>query len=331
MQIASYLFCNSYALASTYDKLNQVMAQQYSIVTNHLTKKYAGITAVNDLSLSVEQGSLVAFLGVNGAGKSTTINMLTTALQPTDGNAQIAGYTLGKDDAAIRSVIGVVFQQSLLDPLLSVKENLIVRASFYAIDKPAQRIDELAALIGLTDFLDRKYGKLSGGQRRRADIARALIQKPSILFLDEPTTGLDPKSREGVWKTVANLQKDTGLTVFLTTHYMEEAERADDVYVISKGEIVAHDTPYALRSQYASDTLTLASHDPERLLKKLHNEKLVVSISNGVLVVPVDSSRKALTILKEYESDIIDFEFRHGNMDDVFLNLTDRTVTQRGG
>lgn len=299
------------------------MATRYSIVTDSLTKKYADTTAVDGISLSVEQGSLVAFLGVNGAGKSTTINMLTTALQPSSGSARVAGHVLGEEDSAIRSAIGVVFQQSLLDPLLSVRENLRVRASFYAIDAADQRIEELAVRIGLTDFLDRKYGTLSGGQRRRVDIARALIQKPRILFLDEPTTGLDPKSREAVWKTVVSLQKDTGLTVFLTTHYMEEAERADDVYVISKGQIIAHDTPYALRARYASDTLTLTSHDLDGLSKKLHKEHVAYKSSPGVLVVTVESWRSALAILVKHESDITDFEFRHGNMDDVFLHLTD--------
>ena len=224
------------------------MAEETIITISGLTKKFKDVTAVNDISLTVRRGTVFAFLGTNGAGKSTTINMLTTVLQPSAGTARVAGYELGKDDANIRETIGVVFQQSLLDPLLTVRENLHLRATFYEVKDTDKRIAELAKLIGLTDFLDRRYGKLSGGQRRRADIARALVHKPKLLFLDEPTTGLDPKSREDVWKTVMDLQATTGLTVFLTTHYMEEAERADDVYVISKGVIVAHDTPQALRA-----------------------------------------------------------------------------------
>ena len=300
------------------------MTKLYSITTNHLTKKYADVTAVDSISLQVEQGSLVAFLGVNGAGKSTTIAMLTTALQPTSGDVQIAEHTLGKDDAAIREIIGVVFQQSILDPLLTVRENLAVRAAFYQINAVPERIDELARLIGLSDFLDRRYGKLSGGQRRRADIARALIHKPKLLFLDEPTTGLDPKSREDVWKTVSDLQANTGLTVFLTTHYMEEAERADDVYVINKGTIVAHDTPHSLRAQYATDTLTIVSKDITKLQDDLQKAKIHTAVSHDMLIVQVASSGEALRLLKKYEPSISDFEFRQGNMDDVFLTLTDR-------
>ena len=204
-----------------------------------------------------------------------------------------------------------------------MRENLEVRAAFYNLENTSERIAELSELIGLTDFLDRRYGKLSGGQRRRADIARALIHKPELLFLDEPTTGLDPKSREDVWKTIADLQKSTGLTVFLTTHYMEEAERADDVYVISKGAIVAHDTPQTLRTTYTTDTLTLLTGDTEALLSKLRKAKVAVVESKDTLAVRVASAREALQLLKTYEADITDFEFRHGNMDDVFLSLTD--------
>lgn len=250
--------------------------------------------------------------------------MLTTVLQPSAGTARVAGYELGKDDANIRETIGVVFQQSLLDPLLTVRENLHLRATFYEVKDTDKRIAELAKLIGLTDFLDRRYGKLSGGQRRRADIARALVHKPNLLFLDEPTTGLDPKSREDVWKTVMDLQATTGLTVFLTTHYMEEAERAEDVYVIGKGVIVAHDTPQALRAKYTTDTLTLVAKNTSVLLAKFDKAKVKATNTNDTITVHTTSPHAALELLKAYEADIIDFEFRHGNMDDVFLSLTDR-------
>lgn len=165
------------------------------VTVKGLTKKYKNITAVNNISLSIQKGSIFAFLGTNGAGKSTTINILTTALKPTAGEVEVAGYRLGRDDAKIRQATGVVFQQSLLDPLLTVRENLQVRASFYHIKDFQKKVGELSKLVGLEGFIDRRYGKLSGGQRRRADIARALIHTPEILFLDEPTTGLDPKSR----------------------------------------------------------------------------------------------------------------------------------------
>lgn len=300
------------------------MTRENIITISGLTKKFKDVIAVNDISLSVKEGTVFAFLGTNGAGKSTTINMLTTALQPTAGTAQVAGYTLGKDDSKIRQAIGVVFQQSLLDPLLTVRENLQVRATFYELRDTEKRIAELSKLIGLTDFLDRRYGKLSGGQRRRADIARALIHKPGLLFLDEPTTGLDPKSREDVWKTIIDLQASTGLTVFLTTHYMEEAERADDVYVISKGVVVAHDTPQALRAKYTTDTLTLVAKDNSELLAKLHKAKIDAANNKSVVIIRTKSAHEALQLLKKHEASITDFEFQHGNMDDVFLSLTDR-------
>lgn len=306
------------------------MTKETIIAISGLTKKFKGIVAVNDISLTVRKGTVFAFLGTNGAGKSTTINMLTTALQPSAGTARVAGYELGKDDANIRQAIGVVFQQSLLDPLLTVRENLRLRATFYELKDTDRRIDELASLIGLTNFLDRRYGKLSGGQRRRADIARALVHKPSLLFLDEPTTGLDPKSREDVWKTVVDLQASTGLTVFLTTHYMEEAERADDVYVIAKGVIVAHDTPQALRATYTTDALTLIAKDSSALLAKLHKVGIDASGSNDTITIHTKSADEALQLLKKYEADITDFEFRHGNMDDVFLSLTDKAEMLEG-
>lgn len=300
------------------------MTRESIVTISGLTKKFKDVIAVNDISLSVKKGTVFAFLGTNGAGKSTTINMLTTALQPTAGTAQVAGYTLGKDDSKIRQAIGVVFQQSLLDPLLTVRENLQVRATFYELRDTEKRIAELSKLIGLTDFLDRRYGKLSGGQRRRADIARALIHKPGLLFLDEPTTGLDPKSREDVWKTIIDLRASTGLTVFLTTHYMEEAERADDVYVIGKGVVVAHDTPQALRAKYTTDTLTLVAKDNSELLAKLHKAKIDAANNKNVVIIRTKSAHEALQLLKKHEASITDFEFQHGNMDDVFLSLTDR-------
>lgn len=300
------------------------MTKENIITVEGLTKRFRGVVAVDDISFAVKKGTIFAFLGTNGAGKSTTITMLTTILQPTSGTAQVAGRELGRQDAEIRRTLGVVFQQSLLDPLLSVRENLRVRAKFYSLKNVDAQITELAELIGLEEFLDRRYGKLSGGQRRRADIARALIQKPELLFLDEPTTGLDPKSREDVWRTIVNLQKETGLTVFLTTHYMEEAERADDVYVIERGRIVAHDTPQKLRATYAADTLTLVTTDNATLLEKLRANGLDANMSRDTLVVRAESAQAALELLRLHEAEIVDFEFRHGTMDDVFLALTEK-------
>ena len=287
-----------------------------------LVKDYGKLKAVNGVSFTVKEGSLFAFLGTNGAGKSTTIKIITTTLKQTEGQVEVAGFKLGIHDAKIRELIGVVFQQSILDPLLTVRENLKVRASFYNVENPNDRIDELSSLIGLGEFIDRRYGTLSGGQKRRADIARALINTPKILFLDEPTTGLDPKSREDVWRTIVDLQKEAGLTVFLTTHYMEEAERADDVYVIDRGERVAFDKPQALRSKYSTNTLRLTVSEDSTLGDKLQKNGYEVRRGAGYIEVSPNTSSEALGILKKYESQIEDFEFRHGNLDDVFLRLT---------
>lgn len=299
------------------------------IVTENIVKRFGSITAVNQVSLSVKKGTMCALLGTNGAGKSTLIKILTTSLEPSSGSAMVAGHQIGKNDNRIRRSIGVVFQQSLLDPLLTVRENLVVRASFYQLPDVTMRIDELAQLIGLEEFIDRRYGKLSGGQRRRVDIARALIHSPALLFLDEPTTGLDPKSREDVWHTVHDLQKRKNLTVLLTTHYMEEAERANDVYMISHGKIVAHDTPQALRAAHAADILTLVPAVGTNLLAMLHKHHIDAVADKDTLLVRVSSAREALDLLKEYENHIVDFEFRHGDMDDAFLSLAEKAERLR--
>ena len=191
-----------------------------AIVIENLTKTYGDLKAVDNISFYVEEGSLFAFLGPNGAGKSTTISILNTFLKPDGGRVEIGGRILGKEDSKIRAEIGAVFQESLLDPLLTVKENLSIRGSFYGLKGKSLKnaVADAIEKSGATDFMNRPYGKLSGGQRRRADIARALINTPKILFLDEPTTGLDPQTRLSVWETVSNLRKEYGMTVFLTTH-----------------------------------------------------------------------------------------------------------------
>ena len=293
-----------------------------AISVNHLVKRYGSVTAVNDISFEVASGSLFAFLGANGAGKSTTINCLNTRLRADGGELAVAGHRAGADDDAIRRAIGVVFQTSLLDPLLTVRENLLVRGRFYGITRGEKaRVDELSQLVDLTSFLDRRYGTLSGGQKRRADIARALIHNPSVLFLDEPTAGLDPSSRETVWTAISNLRHDSGLTVFLTTHYMQETERADDVCIIDAGRIVATGTPSALRAKYAHDELSLTVNRMAEIQRELEAGGYAVERKVDTLQVKVHSSADAMTLLKRYEADVLDFEFRHGTMDDVFLSL----------
>lgn len=293
-----------------------------SVEVRQLRKDYGDFTAVKDLSFSVAAGTLFAFLGANGAGKSTTIGCITTTLRPTKGEIFVAGHNVITDADQARTQIGAVFQSSLLDPLLTVKENLAIRAGFYGMNRSqaADRITELADLVNLKSFLSRRYGVLSGGQKRRADIARALLHNPAVLFLDEPTAGLDPQSREQIWSAIGQLRQDLGTTVFLTTHYMEETERAQRVCIIERGEIVAEGTPAELRAQHSSSVLTVRTDHPTQVLTELTSGGLTATQSGNEIRIAVDSAltaRDLLTVLP-----ITDFEFRHGTMDDVFLAVT---------
>jgi len=288
-----------------------------------LTKSYGSVVAVNDLSFEVPTGSLFAFLGTNGAGKTTTISCLTTLLQPDSGTVTIEGKVVGRNNQAIRPLLGVVFQASILDSLLSVRENLMLKGSFYGVSNLGNRIDELAELIGLTGFLGQRYGTLSGGQKRRADIARALLHSPRFLFLDEPTAGLDPQSRENVWSTVAHIRETLGLTVLLTTHYMEETENATDVTIIDRGSIVAQGTPRSLRRDHSSSVLSIVTESPEALEKHCTGQGVGwTQGKDGTYSLRVADSATASSLLRELGPIVADFEFRHGTMDDVFLSLT---------
>ena len=292
-----------------------------SVDVVNLCKDYGGHRAVNGLSLSVPSGSVFAFLGENGAGKSTTIGCITTTLKPTSGSISVNGFDAEREPHQVRSTIGAVFQSSLLDPLLSVRENLAFRAGFYGLDKreTRRRIESLAELVGLGSLLDRRYGPLSGGQKRRADIARALMHEPRVLFLDEPTAGLDPQSRERIWATIHELRETRGTTVFLTTHYMEETENADQVCIIDKGRIIAEGTPSQLRSRFSSSILTVRSDDAEGVTTACGARGIECRVSGADVIIPVDSSHTAMELLAILR--IHDFEFRHGTMDDVFLAL----------
>ncbi|MGN1400984.1 MAG: ABC transporter ATP-binding protein [Bacillus sp. (in: firmicutes)] len=298
------------------------------IEAHGLTKTFGEIEAVKEIDFYVESGTLFAFLGPNGAGKSTSIDMICTLLKPDSGEAIINGYRLGEDDQRIRESIGVVFQESLLDPLLTVRENLMTRARFYKIPKweLKARIEKAAVSADVMDFIDRPYGQLSGGQRRRADIARALVNTPKILFLDEPTTGLDPQTRRSVWETIARLQKEEGLTVFLTTHYMEEAASADYIVIIDNGQIVAKGTPYKLRNTYSSDTLKIDPADRSALINLLKENGIHYTEQNGLIAIKLTSTKEAFFILKLTEPLINRFEVQHGTMDDVFINITGKEI-----
>jgi multidrug/hemolysin transport system ATP-binding protein len=297
-----------------------------AISVSGLTKRFGDVLAVDDISFEVAAGSVFAFLGTNGAGKSTTIGCVTTVSPFDAGEITVAGHDVRRDGEPVRGQIGVVFQDSMLDAQLTARENLTTRARFYLSDRAQirDRVAELSALIGLDDFLDRRYGKLSGGQRRRVDIARALLHSPAILFLDEPTAGLDPASRAIVWSTVHDLRDRHGLTVFLTTHYMEETEEADLVSIIDNGRIIAQGTPTQLRAQHSHSILTVTSRDPRGLETLAAASGLVTTRRADTLDIRVRDARVARRLLADLGEDVIDFEFRHGRMDDVFLALTGR-------
>ena len=296
------------------------------IEVKDLTKKYKEHTAVDGISFDVEEGELYAFLGENGAGKSTTINMLTTVLQKTSGRAVIAGHELGKEDDEIRKVNGIVFQNSVLDKKLTVRENLITRGSYYGLSKKQveQRLEPFSERFEMKDIWNRRYDKLSGGQRRRVDIMRALINEPKILFLDEPTTGLDPKSRRLVWDYINYLRKEHGLTIFLTTHYMEETRDADRVLILDKGKIVTMGTPAELKTRYAHSKLvwyTARSEKAEALITKISNNSIYDADHYSIV-----TDDNITEFIYEHRDEIRDYEYIKGTMDDVFLTLTGKEL-----
>ena len=298
----------------------------YAIEVKNLRKNYDQVEAVKGISFNVEKDSFFAFLGPNGAGKSTTINMLATLLDQTEGEVYILGHKLGENDHQIREKIGVVFQQSMLDDLLTVEENLLVRASFYNIDKQDfyKRIDEINEYLEVKPFFKQRYKNLSGGQRRKADIARSLLNWPEILILDEPTTGLDPKSRKDIWKLINKLRQDKEITIFLTTHYMEEVADANRVIVIDRGEIVANGSSEELRLQYSHDRVKIMPKNG--LVNLLDKDKVEYYVVNGTINIEIDGCFSGLDIIEKYKSEISEFEILRGDMDDVFLNITGRKL-----
>ena len=297
-----------------------------------LKKYFKEVKAVDDISFSVEKGELFGFLGVNGAGKSTTINMLCTLFSPTAGDISICGYQLGKDDADIRKRIGVVWQNNCLDERLTVKENLYVRGSLYGLKAQTLResIDRVCEKLRLEDVYTRRYEKLSGGQKRRCEIAAALVNTPEILFLDEPTTGLDPATRQLVWESIDKLREEDGMTVFLTTHYMEEAAKAKHIAIIDGGKMKEFGTPFELKERYAKDKLRLLPKPGEEAeVGRMAETEIGEDQGGTVLELKLEDSMAALPILKRLETHISGFELVQGSMDDVFLNVTGKSLIQQ--
>ncbi|MBO0600114.1 ABC transporter ATP-binding protein [Sporosarcina sp. E16_3] len=298
------------------------------IEVERLSKSFGKLKAVNDISFYVDEGALFSFLGTNGAGKSTTISILLTLLKQDQGAVVVNGYTVGKQDQAIRREIGVVFQESLLDPLLTVKENLAIRGSFYGMTRQERNvaITRVMDVVDIQSISNRPYGKLSGGQRRRVDIARALIHKPNILILDEPTTGLDPESRKNIWATILQLQKETGMTVFLTTHYIEEAANSDYVVVMKEGSIVAKGTPEQLKNNYSTDLLTISTDQADELRSLLKLDGLNFNEEKSLFHFRLSHTRDAIPILEKFTSFISSFEVKKSSLDDVFIAINGKAV-----
>jgi multidrug/hemolysin transport system ATP-binding protein len=300
------------------------------IEVKNLEKRYGNIVAVDNINFNVKEGDLFAFLGPNGAGKSTVINILCTILKKNSGEVIIHNIKLDKEPAMIRNKIGVVFQNNILDDLLTVKENLILRGSLYGMKKEKlnQQLDFVLNYLEIKDISNRRFGNLSGGQKRRVEIARALLNKPKILFLDEPTTGLDPQTRIKVWEIIKKLQNEFKITVFLTTHYMEEAANADWVAIIDYGKIVVTGTPNFLKKEYSYDALRVNFKKQKEAIKKLITMNYSPTKIADMVQIPVKNSLEAFKLLKEMEGTFNDFEVIKGNMDDVFINIIGREIRE---
>lgn len=293
-------------------------------ITN-LSKSFGEIKAVQNISLQVKEGELFAFLGVNGAGKSTTISIICGQLKKDAGKVTIDGCDLDENVDEIKKKLGVVFQDSVLDKSLSVYDNLQSRAALYGINGDAfkKRLTELADLLEFGDLLKRPVGKLSGGQRRRIDIARALLNRPKILILDEPTTGLDPQTRKMLWNVISALRKEENMTVFLTTHYMEEAADADYVVILDSGKISAHNTPLELKNTYTGDFITIYNIS-EKQVQSLNKPYEAI---RDAYRVSVANTSDATDLIIKLADIFIDYEITKGKMDDVFLAVTGKKLT----
>lgn len=294
------------------------------IEIKNLTKSFGDVKAVDDISFSVGKGEFFAFLGINGAGKSTTISIICGRLARDGGEVKVDGMNIDDNSADVKAKLGVVFQSSVLDAPLSVKDNLKCRASLYGITGESwkKRLKEITELFDLKEILNRPVKKLSGGQRRRVDIARAIIHEPSILILDEPTTGLDPQTRKSVWEIIHKLRVEKEMTVFLTTHYMEEAADADRVVIIDRGKLLANATPLELKNNWTGDYITFYNVSIEQLGELgLKAEKY-----GDAVRVEVKNTAEATSLILKYPELFKDYEITKGNMDDVFLSVTGKSL-----
>lgn len=300
------------------------------IEVKNFTKQYGDFIAVNNISFNVEEGSVFAFLGPNGAGKSTTINTLCTIFEKTSGTLLIDGKDVTTHKSEVRASIGVVFQDSTLDAKMTIDENLKMHCVFYQV--PKKEVEErITFVLGLVDLLgERKklVGALSGGMKRRVEIARGLIHYPKVLFLDEPTTGLDPQTRAHIWEYIIKLQKERNITIFLTTHYMEEAEICNKIAIIDGGNIVAHDTPYNLKKQYTRDKAYITTQNGPELEQLLTQYELEYDKREGYYKVDAEDINGLMQVLSVQKDMITDIEIKKGTFNDVFLEITGKKIRE---
>lgn len=291
-----------------------------AVSVRDVVKTYGDVKAVDGISFDVPEGSFFAFLGSNGAGKSTTISMICSLCKPDHGTIEVFGRNVS--DVSVRKDIGVVFQDPMLDGPMTVRENLEVRASMYGLADICGAVESAISCTGCSEFADRKYATLSGGQRRRADIARALVHGPRLLILDEPTSGLDPHTRMVIWDTILSLNRGRGMTILLTTHYMEEAAGADDVVVIDHGSVVAHGTPEELKEEFSSDRLVIVPKDASSLKLRLECASIQYTVSRDVFTIQLGSTSEAIPLIDMLKEDIASFEVRMGTLDEAFIAIT---------
>lgn len=301
-----------------------------SIEVKNFTKKFGDFTAVDNISFDVEQGSIFAFLGPNGAGKTTTISTLCTIQEKTTGELKINGFDLDHHKDKVRKEIGIVFQDSTMDHKLTIEENLKLHCDFYNVPKKeiSERITFVLQLVDLESRRKSPIESLSGGMKRRAEIARGLVHYPKVLFLDEPTTGLDPQTRVNVWDYILKLQKQKKITIFLTTHYMEEAEICDQVAIIDKGKIVAHDTPLNLKKKYSSTRMNIESSKPFELKSYFDSKSIKYVEKESLISAFIQSTEQIMEIMNDNRNIINDLEVSKGSLNDVFLNITGKEIRE---
>jgi ABC-2 type transport system ATP-binding protein len=300
------------------------------ISVKNFTKTYGDFIAVDNITFDVEEGTIFAFLGPNGAGKSTTINTLCTIFEKTSGTLLIDGKDVSAHKSDVRSTIGVVFQDSTLDAKMTIEENLIMHSVFYNIPKKEveERIQFVLKLVDLLGERKKLVSALSGGMKRRVEIARGLMHYPKVLFLDEPTTGLDPQTRAHIWEYIIKLQKERNITIFLTTHYMEEAEICNKIAIIDGGKIVAHDTPYALKKEFTRDKAFITTKNDTKLEELLKEYNLNYVKKEGYYKIDAEYSERLLEVISLHKEDIVDIEIKKGTFNDVFLEITGKKIRE---